>query len=116
MTKYAFKFEFHNSLCLCPVNSNERCMIHDETVIQIAQKIRAVRLQKKLTIQQLADRAKLTKGLISKIENSRTVPSLPVFVGLIRALDVSLKDFFEDITLNVKEVEAQLNGEHLSSL
>lgn len=91
-------------------------MIHDETVILIAQKIRTVRLQKKLTIQQLADRAKLTKGLISKIENSRTVPSLPVFVGLIRALEIPLKDFFDDITLNVNGVNVQFESNHHSSL
>ena len=88
-------------------------MANDATVIRIAEKIRIIRLRKKLTIQQLADRTKLTKGLISKIENSRTVPSLPVFVGLIRALDVPLKVFFEDITLTGKDVEVHFeNDQH----
>jgi transcriptional regulator with XRE-family HTH domain len=72
-------------------------MVNDEVVSRIAQKIRATRLKKNLTIQQLADRTNVTKGLLSKIENSRTIPSLPVFVQLIHSLDVSLKEFFEDM-------------------
>jgi transcriptional regulator with XRE-family HTH domain len=75
-------------------------MVNDEVVSRIAQKIRATRLKKNLTIQQLADRTNVTKGLLSKIENSRTIPSLPVFVQLIHSLDISLKEFFEDMVPN----------------
>ena len=72
-------------------------MTDNEVVTRIAKKIRATRLEKKLTIQQLANRTRVSKGLLSKIENMRTVPSLPVFVTLIQSLDVSLKDFFKDL-------------------
>ena len=72
-------------------------MTDNEVVTRIARKIRATRLEKKLTIQQLANRTRVSKGLLSKIENMRTVPSLPVFVTLIQSLDVSLKDFFRDL-------------------
>lgn len=75
-------------------------MVNNEIVSRIAQKIRAVRLKKKLTIQQLADRANVTKGLLSKIENSRTVPSLPLFVQILDSLDVSLKEFFNDMVVS----------------
>jgi transcriptional regulator with XRE-family HTH domain len=79
-------------------------MIDNEVIARIAQKIRATRLKKNLTIQELADRTKVSKGLLSKIENSRTLPSLPVFVTLIQSLDISLREFFEDmILLNGKE-------------
>jgi transcriptional regulator with XRE-family HTH domain len=74
-------------------------MVDNEVVIRIAQKIRSTRLEKNMTIQQLATRANVSKGLLSKIENSRTVPSLPVFVTLIQSLDISLKEFFRDIVL-----------------
>jgi transcriptional regulator with XRE-family HTH domain len=74
-------------------------MVDNEVVIRIAQKIRSTRLEKNLTIQQLATRTNVSKGLLSKIENSRTVPSLPVFVTLIQSLDISLKEFFRDIVL-----------------
>jgi transcriptional regulator with XRE-family HTH domain len=75
-------------------------MVDNDVVTRIARKIRATRLEKKLTIQQLANRTRVSKGLLSKIENMRTVPSLPVFVTLIQSLDVSLKDFFKDLMLS----------------
>lgn len=75
-------------------------MIDNEVVSRIAQKIRATRLEKNLTIQQLATRSNVSKGLLSKVENSRTVPSLPVFVSIIQSLDISLKEFFQDMVLS----------------
>src|ERR1044071_3889175 len=74
-------------------------MVDNEVVIRIAQKIRSTRLEKNMTIQQLATRTNVSKGLLSKIENSRTVPSLPVFITLIQSLDISLKEFFRDMVL-----------------
>ena len=62
-------------------------------------KFRSTRLEKNLTIQQLATRTHVSKGLLSKIENSRTIPSLPVFVTLIQSLEISLKEFFQDMVL-----------------
>jgi transcriptional regulator with XRE-family HTH domain len=73
-------------------------MIDTEIVVKIGQKIKATRLEKGMTIQNLCDRTALSKGLISKIENSRTVPSMPVFISLIQALGITLKEFFEDLT------------------
>ncbi|NJM26931.1 MAG: helix-turn-helix transcriptional regulator [Bacteroidia bacterium] len=58
-----------------------------------------MRLEKNLTIQELANRSRVSKGLLSKVENSRTIPSLPVFVNLIQSLNISLKEFFEDMVL-----------------
>jgi transcriptional regulator with XRE-family HTH domain len=79
-------------------------MVNTEVVSRIAQKIKQVRLQNGLTIQEVAQKANVSKGLLSKIENSRTIPSLPVFVGIIQALDISLKEFFEEmILLNGKD-------------
>jgi transcriptional regulator with XRE-family HTH domain len=74
-------------------------MMNNEVVSRIAQKIRATRMKRNMTIQQVADRTKLTKGLLSKIENSRTLPSLPVLIEIITALEISLKEFFEDMAL-----------------
>lgn len=73
--------------------------IDNPVVSRIAKKIRATRLEKRLTIQQLATRMQVSKGLLSKIENSRTIPSLPVFMTLIESLDISLKEFFDDLVL-----------------
>jgi transcriptional regulator with XRE-family HTH domain len=69
-------------------------MIDNQVVSRIAQKIRSMRLERNLTIQELATRMQVSKGLISKIENLKTIPSLPVFVTLIQSLEFPLKNFF----------------------
>jgi transcriptional regulator with XRE-family HTH domain len=74
-------------------------MIDNEIILRIAQKIKAIRTESRLTIQELSDRSAISKGLLSKIENSRTIPSLPVFVSLLQSLNTSPKEFFEDMTL-----------------
>src|SRR5690606_8510898 len=74
-------------------------MVDNKVVIRIARKIRAMRLQRNMTIQEVASRANVTKGLVSRIENARTIPSLPVFVDLLHSLGISLKDFFDDMLI-----------------
>lgn len=69
----------------------------NETIIQISSKLKGYRKTKGITIQQLADRAQVSKGLISQIENNRTIPSLLVLINLIRSLGVDLNDFFADV-------------------
>jgi len=90
-------------------------MVDNDVVARIAKKIRATRLEKKLTIQQLANRTRVSKGLLSKIENMRTVPSLPVFVTLIQSLDVSLRDFFKDLVLTDGKGYQLIRKEHYMS-
>lgn len=75
----------------------------DPALLQISQKIKDTRKTLGLTVQELASRAAVTKGLISQIENSRTVPSLLVLIQIIKALDVDINIFFEDIILGEKD-------------
>jgi transcriptional regulator with XRE-family HTH domain len=69
----------------------------EDTLVQISNKIREKRREQNITVQDLADRAKVSKGLISQIENSRTIPSLIVLIDIIRALNIDLNAFFRDI-------------------
>lgn len=68
-----------------------------EVIVQISNKIKSIRKEKNLTLQDIADRAGVTKGLISQIENSRTIPSLLVLIQIIKALEVDLDLFFNDL-------------------
>ncbi len=74
--------------------------MQDDILIQISNKIKEIRKTQKKTVQELANNAKVSKGLISQIENNRTVPSLPVLMNIVLALKIDLKDFFEDISHN----------------
>lgn len=69
----------------------------DDILIQIGQQIKERRRNKGITLQELADLASVSKGLISQIENNRVVPSLMVLVDIIRALDVDMNIFFKNI-------------------
>jgi transcriptional regulator with XRE-family HTH domain len=69
----------------------------EATLVQISNRIKERRREKNITVQELADRANVSKGLISQIENSRTIPSLIVLIDIIRALEIDLNIFFKDI-------------------
>lgn len=77
--------------------------MENEILVQISQKIKSIRKDKNLTIQEIAERAGVTKGLISQIENSRTLPSLFVLMQIIKALEVDLNFFFNDLSLDGRE-------------
>ena len=68
----------------------------EDTLIQISKKIKEKRREQNITVQELADRANVSKGLISQIENSRTIPSLIVLIDIIKALNIDLNVFFRD--------------------
>ncbi|KIC95442.1 helix-turn-helix domain-containing protein [Flavihumibacter solisilvae] len=76
--------------------------MQEDMLIQISYKIKEIRKQKNITVQELADRANVSKGLISQIENNRTVPSLPVLMNIVLSLNLDLNEFFKDITPNRK--------------
>ncbi|SFG39322.1 transcriptional regulator, XRE family with cupin sensor [Desulfotomaculum arcticum] len=60
----------------------------------IAQRIKSIRTEKELTLEEVAKRTGFTKGLISKIENNKVSPPVSTLVKIAKALDVSLGDLF----------------------
>ena len=72
--------------------------MEQEVIVQISNKLKSIRKEKNLTLQDIADRAGVTKGLISQIENSRTIPSLLVLIQIVKALEVGLDEFFNDLS------------------
>jgi transcriptional regulator with XRE-family HTH domain len=71
--------------------------MQEDILFQISNKLKEIRKGKGMTLQDIADGAGVTKSLVSQIENSRAIPSLPVMIGLIQALDIDLNVFFKDI-------------------
>ena len=72
-------------------------------MLEISKKIKKRRVEKELTVQELAARSGVTKGMISQIENGRSIPSLPVLFKIIFSLDLAVSDFFADMTRNLTE-------------
>lgn len=64
--------------------------------MNIGSKIKELRVQKGLTQEELADRAELSKGFISQLENDLTSPSITTLVDVLQCLGTDLKEFFSD--------------------
>jgi len=86
--------------------------MQEDILIQISNKIKGARKGKNATVQELATKAHVSKGLISQVENNRTIPSLPVLLAIIRALNIDLNDFFKDIIPTVKTPKVIIKEPH----
>lgn len=64
--------------------------------MKIGYKIKALRVAKNLTQEELADRAELSKGFISQVERDLTSPSIATLMDILQCLGTNLKDFFND--------------------
>ncbi len=64
--------------------------------MEIGPKIKQLRIANNLTQEELADRAELSKGFISQIENDLTSPSITTLVDILQCLGTDLKDFFSN--------------------
>lgn len=73
--------------------------MEEDIILKISYRIKEIRKEKNITIQELANRAGVSKGLISQIENNRTIPSLPVLMNIVHSLDLDINAFFKDISL-----------------
>lgn len=67
------------------------------TLSGISKKIKAIRTNKMLKLTEVAEKAKISKGLLSRIENGRVIPSLPVLLQIIKTLEVDYATFFDGI-------------------
>jgi len=75
------------------------CFLEDESVIniRIGQRIKGFRLKKNWTIARLAEQTKLSKSLISQIENAKNSASLLSLAKIARSLNARLADLVQDL-------------------
>ncbi len=66
----------------------------EQVMAQVGTRLRDLRKQNGLTQQELADRAELTKGFISQLEQGQGTPSLVTLLDLIECLGTTPSDFF----------------------
>lgn len=59
---------------------------------EVGKRIKACRLKKKITLARLAEKAGLTKGYLSKIENTRKAPPVSTLIILARVLGINVSD------------------------
>lgn len=66
----------------------------EDYLIGIGKRIKEIRKGGGKTINDIAGKAGVTGGLISRIENGRTIPSLPVLLKIISSLETEVTEFF----------------------
>lgn len=64
---------------------------------ELAQRIKSLRLERKLTLEQLATLSGQTRSWISKVENFRVTPSLPALARIASALGVSVAELVDGL-------------------
>lgn len=64
--------------------------------MDIGKKIKELRLQNDLTLEDLASRSELTKGFLSQLERNLTSPSISTLEDILEALGTNLSDFFHE--------------------
>ena len=65
--------------------------------INVARRIREIRNNKGLTLEELGKRTGFTKGLLSKIENNKVSPPVSTLAKIARAMNVSMSEFFAEV-------------------
>jgi transcriptional regulator with XRE-family HTH domain len=71
--------------------------VEKRSLFKLAQAIKEKRKALGLSLEELASRASISASLISKVENSRTIPSLPVALRLAKGLQTSLSELAASI-------------------
>lgn len=69
----------------------------DDRLRRVGIKIKEIRKSKQMSLQEVAARSDVTAGLLSKIENFRTVPSLPVLLNVAKALEVNISELVSSV-------------------
>lgn len=65
--------------------------------INVARRIREIRLNNGLTLEEVGNRTGFTKGLLSKIENNKVSPPVSTLAKIARAMNVSMSEFFAEV-------------------
>lgn len=64
--------------------------------MDIGKKLKELRLQNDLTLEDLASRSELTKGFLSQVERNLTSPSIATLKDILEALGTNLSEFFHE--------------------
>lgn len=71
---------------------------------RLGQRLRLARHAKGLTLKSLAQQCGCSESLLSKVENGRALPSLPLVHRLVRVLETNMSWLFEERDLDVSPV------------
>jgi transcriptional regulator with XRE-family HTH domain len=70
--------------------------VQPDSLANIGDRLRLLRLSQRRTIQEVADTSNLSKSMISKIENGKTVPSIASLIRIGNALGTPISNLLEE--------------------
>ncbi|TYO98488.1 XRE family transcriptional regulator [Geothermobacter ehrlichii] len=70
--------------------------------LQIGLKVRRLRQNRRMTLQDLADQTGLSKPLLSQIENDQVIPPLATLLRISKAFKVRIENFFQEESASEK--------------
>lgn len=70
----------------------------------LGEKIKELRHQNGLTLEELANRSELTKGFLSQVERNLTSPSIQTFLDILEVLGTTPEAFFKSLNQETKNV------------
>lgn len=70
-------------------------MINKDVPLKFGAKLRYIRMSKKLSQLQLAEKAELNFNFIGQIERAETNPTLKTIITIAEALEMNVKDLFD---------------------
>lgn len=84
--------------------------------LNIGDRIKMLRISQKRTLQEIAEASDLSKSMISKIENNKTIPSVAALVKIAKALGSNISNLLEqDGWLNAIPTTNQKARENLTA-
>lgn len=95
-------------------NGTGQDIINEANNLGVGERIRLLRTSQNRTLQEVADSCGLSKSMISKIENDKTVPSVATLVKIAQTLGTNISQLLENngwdktIVTTRKEAEGKL--------
>jgi transcriptional regulator with XRE-family HTH domain len=84
----------------------------DTTIQIIGQRIKELRMQRGLTLEEVAERSGCSSGFLSQLERNRVAPSISMLYAIGEALGVQVTDFLPD-GVSATKVTRHEKREHL---
>ena len=79
--------------------------------LNIGDRIRILRVTQKRTLQELADNSGISKSMISKIENNKTMPSVATLVKIAQNLGTNISNLMEHNSWGKAIVTSRIEAE-----
>ena len=66
-------------------------------MMELGEKLKGIRLKKQMTLEELSQRSKVSKSLLSQIERNISVPTVTKLQKISQALDMNMSSFFTEM-------------------